>query len=195
MLQDYEISNLHTRTKRMGKVVAVVEFMLILFLIQSALMLFIQPQPEQAEEIRFRVVAHSNTPADQQLKESIQQAIAPLIHNAVSQATSNADIVDNLEEVDEEIYRIALQMADGQDVQFERKATLFPPKRSGLVITPQAPYDAYVLTIGSGRGDNWWCGLFPNVCFPEQETEKKADEEKEEKVTFFIWEWIKSLFS
>lgn len=195
MLQDYEISNLNKQPKRIGKVVAVIEFMLILFLIQSALMLFIQPQPEQAEGIRFRIVAHSNTPADQQLKESIQQAIAPLINNAISQAESNSEIVDNLEQVEATIFSIAKEMADGQDVRFERKATLFPPKRSGLAITPQAPYDAYVLTIGSGRGDNWWCGLFPSVCFPEQEAEKKVDEEKEEKVTFFIWEWIKSLFS
>ena len=74
-------------------------------------------------------------------------------------------------------------------ITLERKEALFPPKRSGLVIHPQATYDAYILTIGSGRGDNWWCAIFPKICFPD----KREDEE--EKVTFFVWEWIKGMFS
>ena len=87
------------------------------------------------------------------------------------------------------ILEIASSMANGRDVTFERVEALFPPKRSGLFIHPQAMYDAYILTIGSGRGDNWWCALFPKVCFPDKE------EKSEEKVTFFIWEWIKGIFS
>ena len=60
----------------------------------------------------------------------------------------------------------------------ERTEALFPPKRSGLYIHPQAVYDAYILTIGSGRGDNWWCALFPKVCYPD---EKDANVEKQAK--------------
>ncbi|MBO1912594.1 stage II sporulation protein R, partial [Microvirga sp. 3-52] len=66
-------------------------------------------------------------------------------------------------------------------------------KRSGFVIHPQSEYDAYLLTIGSGRGDNWWCALFPKICFVD-EAEKKEKKE-EEKVTFFVWEWITGLFA
>ncbi|GEN81725.1 hypothetical protein SLU01_00370 [Sporosarcina luteola] len=190
MLQDYEI--IKTTTKNTDRIMAVAEFILVLFLIQSALMLF-TGQVEQEESFRFRILAHSNTPADQKLKEEIQQEIEPFIHNAVSQAQSQSEIVDNLEAIEETIIQIAQSLADGQEVSLERKAALFPPKRSGLVITPQAPYDAYILTIGSGRGDNWWCSLFPRVCFPDQDVEK-ADDVDNDKVTFFIWEWIKSLF-
>ena len=55
----------------------------------------------------------------------------------------------------------------------ERTEALFPPKRSGFIIHPQAEYDAYILTIGSGRGDNWWCSLFPKVCFPEEKESER----------------------
>ena len=193
MLQDYEIIKQTTKnTDRANRIIAIAEFILVLFLIQSALMLF-TGQVEQEESYRFRILAHSNTSADQKLKEEIQQEIEPFIHNAVSQAQSQSEIVDNLEAIEETIIQIAQSLAGGQEVSLERKAALFPPKRSGLVITPQAPYDAYILTIGSGRGDNWWCSLFPRVCFPEQDVEK-ADDVDNEKVTFFIWEWIKSLF-
>ena len=187
MLQDYEISTQSTR--QTSRLMTVVEFILVLFIIQSALMLF-TGQAEQEEEIRFRILSHSNAPADQQLKEEIRLVIEPMIHQAMSEAASKAEIVENLEALEATILQTAKSMADGQDVKFERTAALFPPKRSGFVISPQAPYDAYILTIGSGRGDNWWCSLFPKVCFPDKEVEKQ----EEEKVTFFMWEWIKSLF-
>lgn len=188
MLQDYEIMNLKPN-KRVERWMAVVEFILVLFLIQSALLLF-TGQAEQEEEIRFRILSHSNAPADQKLKEEIRLAIEPMIHEAMSQAESKSEIVNNLKAIEATVLQTAESLADGQEVRFERTAALFPPKRSGLVITPQAPYDAYILTIGSGRGDNWWCSLFPRVCFPDKDVEKEEDE----KVTFFIWEWIKSLF-
>ncbi|WP_262174361.1 stage II sporulation protein R [Saccharococcus sp. Marseille-Q5394] len=188
MLQDYEIMNLKPN-KRMDRVMAVVEFILVLFLIQSALLLF-TGQAEQEEEIRFRILAHSNAPADQNLKEEIRLVIEPMINQAISQAESKTEIADNLKAIEATVLQTAQSMAGGQDVSFERTAALFPPKRSGLVITPQAPYDAYILKIGSGRGDNWWCSLFPRVCFPDKDVEESDDE----KVTFFIWEWIKSLF-
>ncbi|MCG7343899.1 stage II sporulation protein R [Sporosarcina sp. ACRSL] len=186
MLQDYEISK---PVGRIDSFMAVIEFILVLFLIQSALLLF-SGQAEQDEEIRFRILSHSNAPADQKLKEEIQLVIEPMINQAIAQAESKSEIVDNLKAIEATILETAQSMADGQDVRFERKAALFPPKRSGFVITPQAPYDAYILTIGSGRGDNWWCSLFPKVCFPDKDVEKAEDE----KVTFFIWEWIKSWF-
>lgn len=192
MLQDYEITNLQSN-KWMDRLVAVGEFILVLFLIQSALLLF-SGQAEQEEEIRFRILSHSNAPADQELKEEIRLVIEPMIHQAISQAESKSEIVDNLEAIEAKILQTAKLMAKGQDVSFERTAALFPPKRSGLVITPQAPYDAYILTIGSGRGDNWWCSLFPRVCFPDKDVDKTVDKAEDEEVTFFIWEWIKSLF-
>lgn len=197
MIQDYEITiRAKEVSKRMQKVMAVVEFVLVLFIIQSALMLFMDRPIDQDAEIRFRILAHSNTAADQKVKEAIQREIAPLINNAINQAESKEDIVDNLKKVESTIFGIATKMAGNQEVHFERKAALFPPKRSGFVITAQAPYDAYILTIGSGRGDNWWCGLFPRVCFPDEVVDNKEDVEvKDEKVTFFIWEWIKSWFS
>ncbi|WP_432363678.1 stage II sporulation protein R [Sporosarcina sp. UB5] len=188
MLQDYEITNLK-QNNRIDRFMAVVEFILVLFLIQSALLLF-TGQVEQEEEIRFRILSHSNAPADQKVKEEIRLVIEPMINEAISQAASKSEIVDNLKAIESTILQTAQSMAGGQDVSFDRTAALFPPKRSGFVITPQAPYDAYILKIGSGRGDNWWCSLFPRVCFPE----KNVDKDEEEKVTFFVWEWIKSLF-
>lgn len=187
MLPDYEIKRTGRKTE---KLMPFIEFALILIILQSAIALFTGAQTESA--IQFRLLAHSNTATDQLVKQEIQEAIAPLIENAITISNSADEIGENLGVIEPEIIDIASSIAKDQTITLERKVALIPPKRSGLVIQPQATYDAYILTIGSGRGDNWWCSLFPNICFPDKEEEA---EQEEEKVTFFLWEWIKDLFS
>ncbi|AOV08842.1 stage II sporulation protein R [Sporosarcina ureilytica] len=187
MLPDYEI----TKTNQpKHKFITFLEFVLILIIFQSAIMLLTGGENEEA--IQFRILAHSNTEKDQLEKREIQQEIAPLIQHAVATSNSNDELVDKFKQLEPEIIDIANKIVQNKSISLERKDAIIPPKRSGFYIQPQATYDAYILTIGSGRGDNFWCSLFPNVCFPENE---EKQEKEEEKVTFFVWEWIKGLFS
>ncbi len=185
MLPDYEIK----RTTTIGeKIMLFIEFIIILIIIQAIVTLFTAGQAED-DAIRFRLLAHSNAPTDQQVKIDIQKKIQPLIEKAVVTSQSTEELGDNLAAIESTLLEIANSMSKGKTITLERKEALFPPKRSGLVIHPQSTYDSYILTIGSGRGDNWWCALFPKVCFPDKKEKEK------EKVTFFIWEWIKGIFS
>ena len=184
MLPDYEIKK---TASKIDRIMPYIEFVLILIIIQGVIGLFAESETEEA--IRFRLLAHSNTNADQMIKEEIQQKIEPLIETAVAASQSKKELGDNLAALEKTIIEIATSIAPNMSVTLERKEALFPAKRSSLVIHPQAKYDAYILTIGSGRGDNWWCAMFPKICFPDK---KKDDEEK---VTFFVWEWIKGLFA
>ena len=183
MLPDYEIK------QKASRIIPYAEFILILIIIQSILGLFTGEESTE-DTIRFRLLANSNSAADQAIKEEIQLRIQPLIENAVNNSTSKEELGENLAALEPTILQIATSIADEQVVTLERREALFPAKRSGLVIHPQSEYDAYLLKIGSGRGDNWWCALFPKICFPEEKEKKE-----EEKVTFFLWEWITGLFS
>lgn len=187
MLEDYEIQR---PTDKQSKRFAIVEFICILMILQSGMMWF--TNSKSSEAIQFRIIAHSNSVKDQEEKEEVYRAIWPLIQNLLATSQSNEEIVDNFMEIEPVIIERANSIVASQSISFERKNALIPPKRSGIFIQPQAHYDAYVLTIGSGRGDNWWCSLFPNICFPEKE---EKEEEEEEKVTFFVWEWIKGIFA
>jgi len=189
MIQDYEIKR---KLSKIERAMPYIEFVLILIIIQSILGLFMGAQSMEDETIRFRLLANSNTPADQLIKEEIQLQIEPLIEDAVVNSQSKEELGDNLAALEPKLLKIATEIAGEESVTLERREALFPAKRSGFVIQPQADYDAYILTIGSGRGDNWWCALFPRVCFPEK---AEVEVEEEEKVTFFVWEWIKGLFS
>lgn len=184
MLPDYVITRKKTIIE---KCIPFIEMILLLIIVQ-ALVTLLTMVPEEEETIRFRVLAHSNAPSDQRIKQNIQQEIAPMIEQAMASSESKTELVDNLKVLEPKIVAAANRLSEGKAVSLVRSDALFPPKRSGYYIHPQARYDAYVLTIGSGRGDNWWCALFPKICYPEKE-------EEDEKVVFFLWEWIKNLFS
>lgn len=191
LLQDYPqftkqpIERLETKQQiRKKKIIVVIEFVLIILMLQAALSLF---QGHTSEEpLRFRILAHSDAPADQAIKTQIQQAIEPMIANVIAASSTDHEIQSGLQKLEADMLAVAKQYATTHAVTLEQKEALFPTKRSSIGIHPQDVYDAYVLTIGSGRGDNWWCSIFPKVCY---------EEESEEEVKFFIWEWITSLFA
>ncbi|WOV84657.1 stage II sporulation protein R [Sporosarcina jeotgali] len=169
------------------KAIALIEFLLILVMLQAILTLFQEHTSE--EPIRYRILAHSDAPADQAVKIRIQQAIEPMIAGAIARSATEEQLLSELEGLEAEMLAAAALHASDRTVTLERKNALFPAKRVGFEIYPQDVYEAYVLTIGSGRGANWWCSIFPKVCYPEEETV-----ESEEEVKFFVWEWITSWF-
>lgn len=183
MLQEYPFA----KTNKHVKLIALIEFILIIAAIQLAVLLLTVHTPASGG-LQFRIIAHSNSKADQQVKERVQQQIAPILQTAAAHKETAGE---SLQAAMPEIMENAEKYAGGMPVSLQYGEALIPPKRIGFAFQPQAYAEAYVLTIGSGRGDNWWCALFSNVCFPEQAA---VVETEEEPVTFFLWEWIKSLF-
>lgn len=169
------------------RLIALIEFILILVMLQAILTLFQEHTSD--EPIRYRILAHSDAPADQAIKARIQKEIEPMIAGAIARTTTEEELLSELEGLEAEMLAAANLHSPDRVVTLERKNALFPAKRVGFEIFPQDVYEAYVLTIGSGRGANWWCSIFPKVCYAEEEAA-----ESEEEVKFFLWEWITSLF-
>lgn len=176
MLPDYEIKK---APKLGGQIDAIIFFVWMLLVIQFCLFFLFQ-SGEEAEGMRFRLIANSNTVQDQQIKEEVKSAIEPILLNYTQnqqQTYSELEqVVDKLSEKLNEEINISTGMA------------LFPPKVWNNGITSQTNVESIVISIGHGRGDNWWCSLFPKVCY-------KEEVEKEEKPKFWVWEWLKKKFS
>ncbi|MEI4768912.1 stage II sporulation protein R [Psychrobacillus sp. FJAT-51614] len=179
MLPDYEIK----RAPSIGKQIdAFILFVWMLLLIQFCLFILFQPM-DQTDGTRFRLIANSNSVEDQQLKNEVKNSIEPILRTYASNPEKTyaqlEQTVDNLSEKYEE----KIILSTGQ--------ALFPPKVWNDGISAQTYVESIVITIGSGRGDNWWCALFPKVCYKEEIKEEK----KKEKPKFFVWEWLKKKFS
>ncbi|PZX05871.1 stage II sporulation protein R [Psychrobacillus insolitus] len=174
MLPDYEIKR---ATSAVQKIDSIILFIWMLLIMQLILFLLFQ-QTDQADGMRFRLIANSNTIEDQQIKNEIKESIEPILMKYESNPQNAVDelkpIVDKLSEKLDEKIIISTGLA------------LFPPKVWNEGISTQKQVDSIVIKIGNGRGDNWWCALFPKVCY--------KDEEVEEKPKFFVWEWFKDKF-
>lgn len=119
--------------------------------------------------LRFHVLANSNSKEDQQLKLEVKSLLVDTIQKGLPEGADKEKTRTYIEE-----HRSALaQTAEaymkhaGYDYQADVQLTscYFPTKAYGDVVLPCGDYDAAQVIIGNGRGRNWWCVLYPQLCF------------------------------
>ncbi len=122
------------------------------------------------EAIRLRILANSDSEADQSLKREIRDKVNENINKWVADLTSleagRQVIKSHLGDI-EQIVEDTLKEENSQQsyqVEFKRNVD-FPTKLYGSFVYPAGEYEAILITLGAGEGANWWCVLFPPLCF------------------------------
>lgn len=127
-------------------------------------------QKEIAENIiRFHVRANSDSDEDQQLKLLVKDAIVNYLENELENADS-LDEARNILYYDMDIIKtLALDVIESEgyeyDVNVYFEEAYFPMKTYGDMTFPPGEYEAFRVDIGDFEGKNWWCVLFPPLCF------------------------------
>jgi stage II sporulation protein R len=135
------------------------------------------------ELIRFHVIANSDTEEDQNLKLKVKNKVIdylyPYLNASESLEQSRKIIKDNMGEVK----KLAEQVIKDNNYKYGVKTELsrenFPEKSYGKITLPQGNYEAFRIIIGSGQGKNWWCVMFPPLCFVD-ETKAEVEYDKTE---------------
>lgn len=133
-----------------------------------------QCQDIRQKVFRLHILANSDSPADQALKLKVRDRIlassATLFSASGDKAQAEAGARANLPKI-EAIARDELRK-DGSDesVHAEVVHMYFNTRTYGNVTLPAGDYDALRILIGSGKGHNWWCVLFPPLCLPSAES-------------------------
>lgn len=173
--------------------------------------------PTSDQLIRFHVLANSDSEQDQALKRAVRDAILKDVSPrlAVSQSLDESrQILQKVRPDMESIGRSVVKMW-GKDysVRTEFGHSSFPTKSYGSLVLPAGDYEALRVVIGEGQGSNWWCVLFPPLCFIdiEQSTAVQVDGKQgipiknaikqtersttgSPKVRFYFWERITRFF-
>ena len=134
--------------------------------------------------IRFHVLANSDSTSDQELKMKVKKAVVDYIYHN----TNDFDTIDEtkifLTRYDARIKRIAENVLTANSSDYNISSTFgkdtFPTKSYGDVTFPAGEYTSYTLTIGSGKGHNWWCVLYPPLCFIDESTGVLPDSSKQQ---------------
>lgn len=135
------------------------------------------------EAIRLRILANSDSATDQALKRKIRDAVNADITKWVEDIANIEEarkvIRENLPEIKGNVANVLQQ--EGSDQTYEVKYgedVNFPAKVYGSYVYPAGSYEAILITLGKGKGANWWCVLFPPLCFLDFSNGTSVAEEK-----------------
>ncbi|MCK6206711.1 stage II sporulation protein R [Bacillus infantis] len=121
------------------------------------------------EAIRLRILANSDSEGDQALKRLVRDAVNKEITEWVSELTSIEEarslIKSRLPEIQEIAENVVEEENSDQTVKANFGKVDFPTKLYGQFLYPAGEYEAILITLGEGDGANWWCVLFPPLCF------------------------------
>ncbi|WP_238996705.1 stage II sporulation protein R [Paenibacillus pinistramenti] len=125
-----------------------------------------------SESIRLRILADSDDPGDQLVKRKVRDAVVEQMNgwvqaldNPQSLEQARAVIRGHLPEIEQLVGNVL--QANGQNYGYKVELGIvpFPAKLYGGEVYPAGNYEALRITLGSGQGQNWWCVLFPPLCF------------------------------
>lgn len=147
------------------------------------------PQVIPSEAIRLRILADSDAEKDQEVKRLVRDAVNAEITKWVKDLTSMEDaralIQSRLPEIQQIAEDVVAENGAGQTVKTEFGKVEFPTKLYGQFLYPAGEYEAILITLGEGKGANWWCVLYPPLCFLDfsngEATSEGFEEEKEAK--------------
>lgn len=121
------------------------------------------------EAIRLRILANSDAEEDQAVKRLIRDEVNEDITKWVEELTSLDEardvITSHLPDIQATAEAIIKEQGLEQSVKVDFGQAEFPTKLYGQYLYPAGEYEAVIITLGEGDGANWWCVLFPPLCF------------------------------
>ncbi len=119
--------------------------------------------------IRFRVIANSDNPIDQALKLDVRDRILETLDPVLNGVKNRSQAAARIERMEPKLALVANHVLAHYHAAYRAQVhwtrTLFPTKAYGSWVLPAGRYRALLIVLGKGEGHNWWCVLFPSLCF------------------------------
>ena len=124
----------------------------------------------------------------QNLKLKVKDEVINYLYSYLKDSKSLEESRNILKEQEDYVKEIANKVIKENGFNYSIKTELgyenFPEKSYGSIVLPQGKYEAFRIIIGNGKGHNWWCVMFPPLCFTDvtkgQVEEEKSKEELDE---------------
>ena len=119
--------------------------------------------------LRFHVLANSDSTEDQDLKLQVRVAVGSYMQEQLANVNSLAEcekvVAEDLTEIEKVAEATIRENGYDYTVTASLEQTTFPVKTYGNYTFPSGEYEALRVVIGEGNGHNWWCVMYPNMCF------------------------------
>ena len=138
----------------------------------------------QNSVFRLHVIANSNSKEDQNLKYIVRDKIIEYMKTICQNCTSKEETIKIVSDHLDDFMQIANQTIKDNGFSYNATVSLgnfeFPTKTYGDISFPSGYYDALKIKLGNSEGQNWWCVLYPSLCFVDVASGIVPEESKEE---------------
>ena len=135
------------------------------------------------EFIRFHVLANSDSKEDQELKLKVKNGIINMLseelNNSKSKAETKETLIKNIPNIKLKALEIIKNNGYNYPVSVNLTNSYFPTKTYGNITLPAGEYEALKIDIGKANGKNWWCVMFPPLCFVDVTVNEIPKKDKE----------------
>lgn len=126
-------------------------------------------QGAQTEYLRIHVRANSNEQIDQDVKYKVKDEVVKFITPYAAQCVDKQAAIEVISGVLHEIEGVCDRVLKENGFNYTSRAQVrqedFPTRVYGDVTLEAGVYDALIIELGTGKGDNWWCVIYPPLCF------------------------------
>ena len=130
---------------------------------------------QNEEYLRIHVRADSNENGAQAVKYKVRDRVVEYLTPLVASYKTKAQAMEGIAKNLEKIAAVATQVLREEGFAYSAKASLrkeeFPTRVYGEYVLPAGEYTALILELGRGEGDNWWCVVYPPLCFAAVDTD------------------------
>lgn len=177
--------------KKNLKMVIILTFLLFLYTSICAISYAQSLSTDIANSVfRLHVIANSDTKEDQDLKYQVRDNLLNYMNSICGNCKSKEDVLSLVQENKDMFEQIATNTIQEKGYSYSVKINIgnfeFPTKNYGDISLPAGYYDALRVEIGEAKGQNWWCVMFPPLCFVDISSGVVPDDSKE---------WMKSNLS
>ena len=170
--------------KKNLKMVIILSFLLLLYTFINSVSYAEAVSTDIAESVfRLHVIANSDSKEDQNLKYIVRDNLIQYMNSICKDCKSKQEAISIVEENKNQFKEIALNTIKEQGYSYDVNINIgnfkFPTKNYGDISLPAGYYDALRVEIGEAKGQNWWCVMFPPLCFVDISSGVVPDDSKE----------------
>lgn len=147
--------------------------------------------------LRFHVIANSDSVEDQELKMKVKNEVVEYMSVILQSSTSLKQSISIVNKHHDDILALSKNVIAAEGYDYDIKCQVcemyFPIKTYGDITLPAGKYTAFRITIGEAKGHNWWCILYPPLCFVDASCGVVPDSSKKELQTILTAEEYQSI--
>ena len=167
------------------KMVIILTFLLFLYTTICAFSYAENVSTDIAKSVfRLHVIANSDSKEDQDLKYKVRDNLLKYMKEICSNCENKDEAIKLVTEQQEKFKQIAIHTIRDEGYSYDVNISIgnfeFPTKDYGDISLPAGYYDALRVEIGEAKGQNWWCVMFPPLCFVDVTSGIVPDESKEQ---------------